>query len=79
MQTTNKKGTMKAQTDLPATGRTRPRMTARINLRLPLGMMMALRQEAIRRQLDVADVAREIIRAHVTREIIGKAVKGETK
>ncbi len=69
MQTTNKKGTMK-QTDLPATGRTRPRMSARINLRLPLGMMLALRREAFRRQVDVADVVREIIQ---------RAIKGETK
>jgi hypothetical protein len=42
-------------------------MTARINLRLPLGSLMALRQEAVRRHVDVADVVREII---------GKAIKG---
>ena len=52
---------MKAQTDAPATGRIRPRMSGRINLRLPLGLLMALRQEAYRRQVDVADVVREII------------------
>jgi len=55
------KGITMKQTDIPATGRTRPRMTARINLRLPLGMMMALRQEAFRRQMDVSDLVREII------------------
>jgi hypothetical protein len=36
-------------------------MSGRINLRLPLGLLMALRQEAYRRQVDVADVVREII------------------
>jgi len=60
---------MKAKIDIPATGRTRPRMSARINLRLPLGWLMALRQEAFRRQVDVADVAREII---------GKAIRQNT-
>ena len=52
---------MKAQTDLPATGRTRPRMNGRINLRLPLGWLLHLRREAFRRQVDVADVVREIV------------------
>jgi len=59
---------MKAQTDLPATGRTRPRMNGRINLRIQHGWMVKLRREAFRRQVDVSDVARDII---------GKAIKGE--
>ena len=58
------------QTDAPATGRTSPRMTARINLRLPLGWLIHLRREAVRRQVDVADVAREII---------GKAIRQNAK
>jgi hypothetical protein len=55
------KGITMKQTDIPATGRTSPRMSARINLRLPLGWHLRLRREAFRRQMDVSDVAREII------------------
>jgi hypothetical protein len=36
-------------------------MTGRLNLRLPQELLMKLRREAIMRQVDVADVAREII------------------
>jgi len=43
-------------------------MNGRINLRLPLGWLLHLRREAFRRQVDVSDVARDII---------GKAIKGE--
>ncbi len=67
MQTTNKKGTMKA-TDLPATGRTRPRMSERINLRLPTPMRWQLHDMAYKRQITIADVVREIIQ---------RAIKGE--